>query len=66
MGWTLVAGADLEEGKGKDRMVKGAVLYKIATDDDLDKDKYTFTLSDPKEAVGAVSLSGLMWTTLLI
>jgi hypothetical protein len=39
MGWTLVAGADLEEGKGKDRMLKGAVLYKIATDDDLDKDK---------------------------
>jgi hypothetical protein len=40
-GWTLVAGADLEEGKGKDKKVKvswGAVLYKIAMDDDLDKD----------------------------
>jgi hypothetical protein len=47
MGWTLVAGADLEE-KGKDKNGKislGAVLYKIATDDDLDKDNYTFTLS---------------------
>jgi hypothetical protein len=44
----LVAGADLEEEKGRIRMCLGAVLYKIATDDDLDKDN-TFTLSDPKE-----------------
>jgi hypothetical protein len=49
MGWT-VAGADLEEGKGRIRMVKVSLLFcKIATDDDLDKDKYTFTLSDPKK-----------------
>jgi hypothetical protein len=34
-------------------------LYKIATDDDLEN-KYTFTLSDPKEAVGAVASQELM------
>jgi hypothetical protein len=37
MGWTLVAGADLEEGKGKDKNGKSLLglrfLYK--TDDDL-------------------------------
>jgi hypothetical protein len=53
-GVVLVAGADLEEGKGKDKNVSlGAVLYKIIMDDDLEKDN-TFTLSDPKEAVGIV------------
>jgi hypothetical protein len=57
MGWTLVAGADIEE-KGKHAW--GAVLYKIAADADASVANYTFTLSAPKEAVGAiVAFSGV-------
>jgi hypothetical protein len=56
-GWTLVAGADIE-GKGKHAW--GAVLYRIATADDNSIMSYTFTLSDSKEAVGAiVAFSGV-------
>jgi hypothetical protein len=59
MGWTLVAGADLEEGKGI-RML-GAVLYKIANMMILTRTKY-FHAERPKEAVAIVAFSGLMWT----
>jgi hypothetical protein len=57
IGWEFVAGADIEE-KGKHAW--GAVLYKIAGDADASVTDYTFTLSAPEEAVGAiVAFSGV-------
>ncbi|SDW02774.1 Ig-like domain-containing protein [Flavobacterium degerlachei] len=57
-GWTLVAGAAIEDKGGR---AWGAVLYKIATPADASVNNYSFTLgSESKKVVGAiVAFSGV-------